>query len=186
MYKRILLPALIASVLPLAAHADQPDPFGYTYAEGGYLSENPSGGGSDLTGAFVDGSYELQPNWRVSGLFSNASCCGTTDNRYAAAVGYYTGINDKIDFIADLSFLGQHVTNSGNHNGWGIDGGLRFMLAPKFELDGLVQHSSISGNTENTLGVKGLYSLTDQWRLFAGYSNNSDEDDFQLGVRYVF
>jgi Outer membrane protein beta-barrel domain len=186
MYKRILLSAVLASILPLAAQADQPDPFGYTYAEGGYLSENPSGGGSDLTGAFVDGSYELQPNWRVSGLFSNASCCGTTDNRYAAAVGYYTGIDDKIDFIADLSFLGQHVTDNGNHNGWGIDGGLRFMLAPKFELDGTVLHSSISGNTENTLGVKGLYSLTDQWRLFAGYSNNSDEDDFQLGVRYVF
>ena len=186
MYKRILMSAVLASILPLAAQADQPDPFGYTYAEGGYLSENPSGGGSDLTGVFVDGSYELQPNWRILGSFSNASCCGVTDNRYGAGVGYFTGINDKIDFIADLSFLGQHVTNAGSHNGWGVDGGLRFMLAPKFELDGLVQHTDINSKTENTLGVKGLYSLTDQWRLFAGYSNNSDEDDFQLGVRYQF
>ena len=181
-----LLIVVLVIAAPFAAQAAEPDPFGYTYAEGGYLSENPSGGGSDLTGVLVDGSYELQSNWRISGLFSNASCCGITDNRYAAAVGYYTGINDKIDFIADLSFLGQHVTNAGSHNGWGVDGGLRFMVAPKFELDGLVQHSDINGNTENTLGVKGLYSLTDQWRLYAGYSNNSNEDNFQLGARYVF
>lgn len=186
MYKRILLSVILASALPFAAQAAEPDHFGYSYAEGGYLSENPSGGGSDLTGVFVDGSYELQPNWRILGSFSNASCCGSTDDRYAAGVGYFTGINDKIDFLADLSFLGQHVTNAGSHNGWGVDAGLRFMVAPKFELDGLVQHSDINSRTENTLGVKGLYSLTDQWRLFAGYSNNSDEDDFQLGVRYVF
>ena len=186
MLKRIVLIAVVSACLPLAAYADQPDPFSYDYAEGAYLSENPSGGGSDLTGVLVDGSYELQPNWRISGLLSNASCCGITDNRYGASVGYYTGINDKIDFIADLSFLSQHVTNAGSHNGWGIDGGLRAMLAPKFELDGLVQHSDINSNTENTLTVKGLYSLTEQWRLFASYSNNSDENDFQLGVRYVF
>lgn len=186
MYKRILLSALIAAALPLAAQADQPDPFGYTYAEGGYLSENPSGGASDLTGAFVDGSYELQPNWRVIGQFSNASCCGSTDNRYGAGAGYYTGIADKIDFLADLSFLGQHVTNNGNHNGWGIDAGLRFMPVDKLELDGLVQHSDVNSDTENTIAVKALYSLTNEWRLFAGYSNNSDEDDFQVGVRYVF
>ncbi len=186
MSKRILLFTILASALPFAAMADQPDPFNYDYAEGAYLSENPSGGSADLTGVLVDGSYELQHNWRVSGLLSTASCCGINDNRYGASVGYYTGINDKLDFIADLSFLGQHVTNAGNHNGWGIDGGLRAMLAPKFELDGLVQHSDVNSNTENTLTVKGLYSLTDAWRLFASYSNNSDEDDFQVGVRYVF
>lgn len=186
MFKRILLFTTLVAALPLAAQADQPSPFSYDYAEGGYLSENPSHGGSDLTGVQADGSYELQPNWRISGLLSTASCCGITDDRYGAAVGYYTGINDKIDFIADLSFLGQHVTNAGSHNGWGIDGGVRAMLAPKFELDGLVQHSDINSTTENTLTVKGLYSLTEQWRLFASYSNNSDEDDFLLGVRYVF
>ena len=186
MLKRILLFTILTSALPFAALADQPDPFSYDYAEGAYLSENPSGGGSDLTGVLTDGSYELQPNWRISGQLSTASCCGINDNRYAASVGYYTGINEKIDFIADLSFLGQHVTNAGSHNGWGIDGGLRAMLAPKFELDGLVQHSDVNSNTENTLTVKGLYSLTDAWRLFASYSNNSDEDDFQVGVRYVF
>src|SRR5690348_16590304 len=84
MLKRILSLAILCAAAPLAAWADQPaaSPFGYTYAEGGYLSENPSGGGSDLTGVFVDGSYELQPHWRLTGDFSNASCCGSTDNRY--------------------------------------------------------------------------------------------------------
>jgi hypothetical protein len=88
MFKQTLLLTILASVMPLAAQADQPDRFNYDYAEGAYLSENPSRGGSDLTGVLVDGSYELQPHWRISGLFSNASCCGITDNRYAASAGY--------------------------------------------------------------------------------------------------
>lgn len=188
MLKRILSLAILCTAAPLAAWADQPaaSHFGYTYAEGGYLSENPSGGGSDLTGVFVDGSYELQPHWRIIGDFSNASCCGITDNRYGAGAGYYTAVTSQLDFFADLSFLGQHLTNNGSHNGWGIDGGLRFMPVDKLELDGMVQHSDVNSTTENTLGVKALYSLTNEWRIFAGYSNNSDEDDFQIGIRYVF
>lgn len=188
MLKRTLLPAVLCILAPIAARADQPamSPFGYTYAEGGYLSENPSGGGSDLTGVFVDGSYELQPNWRIIGSLSNATCCGITDNRYEVGAGYYTGINSQLDFFADLSFIGQHVTNNGNHNGWGLEGGLRFMPVEKLELDGMVQHTDVNSTTENTIGVKALYSLTNEWRLFAAYSNNSDENDFQIGVRYVF
>ena len=183
MLNRAILLAFLCVGVPLTAHAAD---FDYTYAEGAYLSENPSGAGSDLTGVLVDGSYKLQPNWRLSGFFSTASCCGVTDDRYGAAIGYYTGINEKIDFIADLSFLGQHVTGAGNHNGWGIDGGLRAQLAPEFEIDGLVEHSDIDSNTDNTLSVKGLYALNRQWRLWASFSNNSDEDDFLIGVRYDF
>lgn len=188
MLKRTLSLAILCAAAPLAAWADQPaaSTFGYTYAEGGYLSENPSGGGSDLTGVFVDGSYELQPHWRLTGEFSNASCCGSTDNRYGVGAGYYTDINSQFSFFADLSFLGQHVTNNGSHNGWGIDGGLRFVPVEKLELDGMVQHTDVNSTTENTIGVKALYSLTNEWRLFAGYSNNSVENDFQIGVRYVF
>lgn len=183
MLKYIMSLLILSSILPLSAEAAD---FGYSYAEGAYLSENPSGAGSDLTGVQVDGSYKLQPNWRITGQVSNASCCGISDNRYGAGVGYYTGINDKLDFIADLSFLGQHLTNAGNHNGWGIDGGVRALIVPQFELDGLVQHSDVNSATENTLMVKALYALTEQWHLFAAYSNNSDEDDFQIGIRYVF
>jgi hypothetical protein len=183
MLKRIMWLVILSSLLPLGARAAD---FGYTYAEGAYLSENPSDASSDLTGVLVDGSYKLQPDWRITGQVSNASCCGVSDNRYGAGVGYYTGINDKLDFIADLSFLGDHFTNAGNHNGWGLDGGVRALIVPQFELDGLVQHSDVNSTTENTLMVKALYALTQQWHLFAAYSNNSDEDDFQIGMRYVF
>lgn len=183
MLTRTILLAALGAVFPFAGHAAD---FDYNYLEGAYLSENPSGASSDLTGVRVDGSDRLQPDWRLTGFFSTASCCGVTDDRYGAAIGYFTGINEKLDFIADASFLGQHLTGTGNHNGWGIDAGVRAQLAPEFELDGMVQHSDVDSDTENTLSVTGLYRLSRQWRLWASYSNNSDEDDFLIGIRYDF
>lgn len=159
--------------------------FDYNYIEGGYLNESPSRG-SSLSGIFVDGSYALQPNWHLGASYSTANCCGVTDNRFGASLGYNAPINGKLDFVADIGFIGQNVTGNGTHTGWALDGGLRAWLAPQFELDGLVSHSEIRGTTENTLAVRGLYSLNRNWRLFAGFSNNSDENDFILGVRYAF
>lgn len=173
----------LCAALPLAAHAAG---FDYTYAEGGYLNESPSHG-SSLSGVFVDGSYALQPNWRVGGYFSTASCCGITDNRLALSVGYNMSLVENVDFIADAAFLNQDVSGGGgSHSGWAVDGGLRAQLAPPFELDGLITHSDINSTTENTLTVRGLYSLTDNWRLFGSFSNNSDENDFTVGIRYAF
>lgn len=187
MYRKFVLAfvsvLVVSAALPMAAQAAG---FDYTYAEGGYLNESPSHG-SSLSGAFVDGSYALQPNWHISGLFSTASCCSITDNRFAASVGYNTAIAENIDFIADASFLNENLSHGGgSHSGWAIDGGLRARLAPQFELDGLITHSNVNSNTENSLTVRGLYSLTSNWRLFASFSNNSDENDFMLGVRYAF
>jgi hypothetical protein len=174
---------MLIAVLPVAAHAAG---FDYSYAEGGYLNESPSGG-SSLSGVFMDGSYALQPNWHVGGYFSSASCCSVTDNRLALSVGYNRSLIESVDFIADAAFLNQDVSGGGgSHSGWAIDGGLRAQIAPQFELDGLITHSSLNGNTENTLAVRGLYSLTGNWRLFASFSNNSDENDFMVGVRYAF
>lgn len=174
---------VLAAAWPLVAQAAG---FDYTYAEGGYLNESPSHG-SSLSGVFVGGSYALQPNWHVGAAFSTASCCSITDNRFAASFGYNANIAENLDFIADAAFLNENVSQGGgSHSGWAIDGGLRARIAPQFELDGLLTHSDLNSNTENTLSIRGLYSLTSNWRLFASFSNNSDENNFMLGVRYAF
>ncbi|MGH8280062.1 MAG: hypothetical protein ACRETQ_10950 [Gammaproteobacteria bacterium] len=180
---RLIAILVLSAALPLAARAAG---FDYTYAEGGYLNASPSHG-SSLSGAFVDGSYALQPNWHVGAAFSSASCCSITDNRLAAGFGYNASIAENLDFIADADFLNENVSGgNGSHSGWSIDGGLRARIAPQFELDGLVTHADINSDTENTLTIRGLYSLTTNWRLMASFSNNSDENDFMLGVRYAF
>ena len=183
MLKRFLLPLVMLCAAPLAAQAAD---FDYSYLEGGYASVNPSGGGSSLTGFEVDGSYQFMPNWHALAGYQHVSCCGVSQNTLDAGAGWNTGLADNVDLYIDGQFLSVDATRAGTHTGWAAEGGIRAALAEKFELDGFVNHSDVNSDTENTLGVRGLFAIDKYWHLFASYSNNSDFDTFLLGVRYNF
>lgn len=195
MLKRIFLALVLLCAMPLAAQAD-PQPFKYTYVEGGFTSVNPStsappsinpaGSSSSRTGLEVDGSYALNPDWHAIASVTHVSCCGVSQNDFTAGVGWNTSLADNLDLYINGEVISSDVTGAGTHTGWGAEGGLRAALAEHFELDGFVNHSDINSNTENTIGVRGLYGIDMFWHLFASYTNNSDEDVFMVGVRYVF
>jgi|GEM_PF-7119214 len=178
--------ALFALLLGVASFAAQADPFKYTYVEGGYTSVNPSGGGSSRTGFDVDGSYALNPDWHALAGYEHVSCCGVSENDFNVGVGWNTSLADNVDLYINGGFLSIDVSGPGTHTGWEVEGGLRAALADHFELDGFANHSDVNSNTVNTLGVRGLYGIDMFWHLFASYSNNSTEDTFLVGVRYVF
>lgn len=198
MLKRTLTMLILLSALPLAVQAD-PQPtqtFKYTYVEGGFASVNPSssaprsispaGSSSSLTGLEADGSYALSPDWHAIAGVSHVSCCSVSENVFDAGVGWNTSLASNLDLYIDGEVLSTNVSGAGTHTGWAAEGGLRAQIAQAFELDGFANHSSINSNTENTLGVRGLYAIDMFWHLFASYSNNSDQDMFLVGVRYVF
>jgi len=188
MLKRTLTMLILLSAMPLAVQADpQPAPaFKYTYVEGGFASVNPSGSGSSLTGLGADGSYALNPDWHAIASVMHVSCCSVSQNAFSAGVGWNTALADNLGLYINGEFLSVNATGAGTHTGWAAEAGLRAQLAQQFELDGFANHSSINSNTENTLGVRGLYAIDMFWHLFATYSNNSDQDTFLIGVRYVF
>lgn len=183
MLKRITWLLILLSAAPLAVHAD---PFNYTYIEGGYESINPSGFGSSLTGFEVDGSYAFNPDWHGVAGYQHVSCCGVSQNDLDVGVGWNTDLADNVGLYINGGFLSLDQTGPGTHTGWFAEGGLRGALGEHFELDGFANHSDVNSTTENTLGVRGLYGIDKYWHLFASYSNNSDEDTFMVGVRYVF
>jgi hypothetical protein len=184
MLKRILLSTILLAAAPLAAYADN---FDYTYVEGAYTSVSPQHGDTtSLTGATVDGSYALNPSWHAFAGFDHVSCCDASENDLAAGAGWNTDIADNIGLFIDGEFLNQNHSGSGNNTGWGAIGGLRAQLAVPFELDGFVSHTDINSTTENTIGVRALYSIDKFWHIFASYANNSDANTFMVGVRYVF
>ena len=183
MLKRILLLAAAALAWPLAASAaDEAPKFVYSYVDGAYTSINPAGNGSSLNGVTVDGSYALDTNWHAFAGATHVS----GENAFDVGAGWNTSLADNVDLFIEGEFLSSDLAANTTKTGWGANAGLRFALAPKFELDGLVSHTDVNSNTENTIGVRGLYSIDKFWQLFASYQNNSDFDTFMIGARYNF
>lgn len=183
MMKSLLAALVLLSVLPLAVRADD---LSYSYVEGAYTSASPQHGGSSLNGPAIDGSYAIAPNWHVFAGYQHVSCCSVSDNDLGAGVGWNTDLAQNVSLFVNGEFLSDNTSGNGSNTGWGATGGIRALLAPRFELDGFVTHSDVSSNTENTVGVKGLFSLDRYWWLYASYSNNSDFNTYRIGVRYVF
>lgn len=183
MLKRILLASILMFTVPFAAEAAD---FDYSFAEGGVTSFNPAHGGNSLTGPSVDGSYALTPDVHAFAGYSHLDCCSVSQNTFDAGAGWNTKLAENVGLFVDGEFLSVNNSGNGTDNGWGVIGGLRAWLAPAFELDGYVSHIDVSNNTENTIGVRGLFSLNHDWRVYASVANNSDGNTFMLGARYVF
>jgi hypothetical protein len=175
--------SLLLAALPFAAQADD---FSYNYGEASLVSVSPSHNGSSMTGISTDGSYAFTD--QIHGIvgFQHVSCCSVSQNSFDLGGGWNTKLAQQLDLFVDGEFLSVNQSGNGNHTGWGATGGLRAWLAPKFELDGYVNHTDINSDTENTLGVRGFYSIDLHWQVYAGYANNSDADTFMLGARYNF
>ncbi len=178
--------ALLLALSVLAPCAAQAEDFDWNYGEASLVSVSPAHRGSSLTGAETDGSYALTDQIHGIAGFQHVSCCSISQNSFDAGAGWNIKLAEQVALYIDGEFLSTNASGNGNHTGWGATGGLRAWLAPKFELDGYVSHTDVSSDTENTIGVRALYSLDMHWRLFAGYSNNSDADTFMIGARYVF
>lgn len=184
MMKRILMTLGLLCLMPLAAQADN---FDYSFVEGAYTSVSPQNGNTtSLTGLTVDGSYALNDSWHAIAGYQHVSCCSISDNVLNLGAGWNTHLGEKVDLFIDGEYLSENASGNGTHSGWGATGGVRAALAQQFELDGFVTHTDINSVTENTLGVRGLFSLDRNWRLFASYTNNSDDNTFMVGARYAF
>ncbi|HEX7964437.1 MAG TPA: hypothetical protein VF651_01860 [Gammaproteobacteria bacterium] len=182
MLKRILLSLSLVAAAPFAQAAG----FDYNYVEGAYTNFNPDHGGNSLDGPSVDASLALTEDVHAFAGYSHVSCCSVSQNTFDVGAGWNTHLADQVDLFIDGEFLSVNATGNGTDSGWGATGGLRAWLAPMFELDGFVSHTDVSSDTQNTLGVRGLFTLNHDWRLFASVANNSDGNTFMIGARYVF
>ena len=183
MIRRILATSLLLAALPLAARADD---FDYTYAEGYVLSVDPAHQSGSPAGPGVDGSYAVAPNAHVFAGYSHVSCCDISQNSFDIGAGWNTRLADKVDLFVDGEFLSVNTSGNGTDSGWGVTGCLRWWLIDRLEFDGYVMHTDVSSNTENTLGARVLWTFDPHWRVFAGVSNNSDQNTYMIGARYDF
>jgi opacity protein-like surface antigen len=183
MLKRLLFVAVLFAALPWAARADD---FDYTYAEGSVISMNPSHESGSPSGPGMDGSLALAPNAHVFASYSHVSCCSISQNSFDIGAGWNTHLANQVDLLVDGEFLSVNTSGNSTDSGWGVTGGLRWWLLDRLEFDGYVNHTDINSNTENTLGARILWTFDSNWRVFAGASNNSDQNTYMIGARYDF
>src|SRR5579863_1012190 len=192
MFKHSFLAIAALLSWPLSAAASD---FDYSYLEAGLVIVNPAGNSpifgpantnSNLNGLEVDGSYALNDSWHLIAGYEHVACCGISENVLDAGAGWNTDLTEKLDLYINGEVISTDITGPGTHSGLGVEAGVRAQLATQFEADGFVSHTDVNSNTENTIGVRALFSINRDWRLFASYSNNTDENTLIAGVRFNF
>src|SRR5574337_1101315 len=94
MWSKFLSLLILCAALPIAAYAADGN-FNYNYANGGYVSESPSGG-SSLNGLGVDGSYTFTPNWHAFAGYSHLTCCSISPNNFNVGAGYHMDLTNQL------------------------------------------------------------------------------------------
>lgn len=163
--KKLIALSLLA-LAPFAAQAAN-----YDYVEGGYADFDYD------DGIFVGGSFDVAPNIRILGEFNSLDNLDITE----LGVGYHTGVADKVDVYGDLKFVDIDADD-----GLGLTGGVRFAVAPRFELGGGINYYNFDSGSETNIFVNGLFRIADRLDIMLEVEDGDVLDKMQLGVRYNF
>ncbi|MFC3551881.1 autotransporter outer membrane beta-barrel domain-containing protein [Lysobacter cavernae] len=211
MKKEFALAALLA-MAPLAASAA--DGLSYTYVEGGYAKlhidegelNNPEG-----DGAYIRGSFGFGGSYHVFGGYNQVS----TDQRYDVfggplrididldqselGLGYHQAMGERVDFLAELSYLrqGTDVTaslpggpeskGSNSFSGGKIAVGVRGAASDNVEgwlKVGYLDGGDFDGTFTATLGGQVKFNPT--WGIVGEVEFIEDETNYRVGVRASF
>lgn len=179
------------------AHAQQPE-ISYDYLEaaaskGELLDE-------DFTGYGVAGSFSITESVFMRGSYSN----GTSDDEFRVGfmtdeielstftfgLGYHLPISSSTDFVSNLSYISGEV-DFGNAdedaNGYIFDIGLRSMVMPNLELEGLVAYTDGSDSDGDvSFEANAKFFVTPAFALILGYSDGDDTSGLAAGIRLNF
>jgi hypothetical protein len=169
----VLAGMAVLALLPAAAMAHN-----YTYLEGGYLNrDTPRGSNSGLR---IAGSAAIAPPVALFGEYADT---GDFD-QFSAGLLFHSPLNNIVDLNLGVSF--EHMTvRRASDSGIGLRGGLRWQLAPQFELHPEIRHLRIFNRDSTSLRVAGLFALTPELDL-QGAIQGGDDDRYEVGVRYNF
>ena len=184
--KRTLIAFALASLLPLAAQAD--DKLSYTYVEGNYLNSD-SDAGLDAEGFGLRGSYEFgQSGFYGTAGYSQSDLDGTSIDAETVDVGfgYAHSISDNADLIGEIGHTRSDIEVA-KIDGFRTSVGLRGSFTPNFE--GLIKAnytdgSDFDGDFSGTVGAQ--YKFTQTWGLTGEVNFDDNAQTYLVGVRASF
>lgn len=169
------------------ASADQTGP-SYNYVDFGYVDLDLDGAGS-IDGYGLTGSFALAEQFHIVADYIRVSEFILTADVTTLAGGWNMPLNPTTDFVARLGWVraGASVTGFGSEsdNGWMVQGGIRSMVTPQFELNGFLTHTDL-GDSDTGFSVGGVWHFTENFGLGGSLGFSDGDTTTSLGVRFSF
>ena len=161
---------LFFAMLSIPAQAQEPR---FTFAEGGFIHDNPEGGESD-DGFFVGGSFGT----RRFHFFAEYQDPGAAE-LWQAGGGWHGLLGQRADIIAEAAYVDAEFDE-----GYRLTGGVRWYVMDKLELDGYLNHIDIGDFDNNTLGVGAIWDLTGRFSVGGRLDFGDEGDSFRAFARF--
>lgn len=184
--KRSLMALALASLLPMAAHAD--DRLSYTFVEGNYINAQ-SDGGLDGDGYGLKGSYQFgQSGFYGFGGYSQTEIDGTSIDADTTDIGlgYAHTLSPNADLVAELGHTRSDL-DFAKIDGFRTSVGVRGSLSDNFEgtlkanyYDG----SDFTGDFTGTVGAQ--YKFNPTWGITGEAEFGDGGETYTVGVRTSF
>lgn len=160
----------------------------YNYVDIGYLDLDLDGGGS-IDGYGLTGSFAVAEQFHIFAGYARFSEGILTLDTTTLGGGWNMPLNQTTDFVARLGLVrvGASATGFGSasDNGWSVQGGIRSMVAPQFELNAFVTHTDVDGS-DTAFSVGGVWHFTNNFGVSGGLSFSDGDTVKGLGVRFSF
>ena len=181
MNKKIAAALAAALVLPVAAEAAETN-FSYTYGELAYTDMDANGASADGIG--LEGSYQFME--QVFGFASYEDLSGDYDfTTMMVGVGFAHPLSANVDGIAKVAFV-DNDAGIADDTGFGLELGLRAMVASQVEVFGSYQYLDIYEDSTNGFELGGRFWFQDNFGVSLAYNDIEDADGFTLAARYNF
>lgn len=184
------VPALCLAAFPAMA-----DGFSYNYVQAGWETVDLDvSGGSDVDGdGFgVGGSFEVGDDFFIGASYGKADFDGGVDlTALQVGFGWHTGLSDKTDFVASLSYVEGEVDAPGfgsfDDSGYGASIGVRSNVSDAVELFGAISYVDYGDGGDST-GIGGgfWYNLNETFSLGMNIATDDDVTSWGAGVRVYF
>ncbi|MEY3373233.1 MAG: hypothetical protein RLZZ537_1701 [Pseudomonadota bacterium] len=185
---------VLALALTAAAFSAQASDLDYSYVEGAYSKLDVGPG--NLDGFSIDGSLKFNDSFYGFAGYQKNDQSGISLDEYNVGAGFRKAINDKTDWVSELSYI-RDSGNIGNSlikvddNGYRIATGVRSMVSDKFELNGKVNYTDAGDFGDGFgVGIGGVFHVNDSFGITAGYDyadrSGSDLNGWNLGARFSF
>jgi hypothetical protein len=181
--------AVLAAALPFASQAETMD---YSYAEFGYVETELEVGGFDVDGDgfALRGSVAFLENFFAFAGYEDIGFDGGLDSTtLGVGVGGHWPINERMDIVGRLGIVKVELEAGpfdDEEDGFLIGARLRGVVAPKFELEGGLEHVDVGDADDTALVGEARYFFAEQFAGGVLVSIADDVTTLGLGLRVTF
>lgn len=195
MLKKLAVLATLAVAAPLAAQAEG---LSYNYVEGRYVNTDIDDVDVDVDGYDINASGLIAPNFFLFGSYGQQETESINNGKLeyttgTFGLGWRMPLNNQVDLVAKGGLLYGEIDGKGSASGLDDDdtgfllnGGVRALLMPNFEVNGGVTYADVLDDDETTLDVGAVFSFTPAFAAVAGASFGSDANAYSAGLRFNF